>query len=173
MQAETSNIDAAIREFHANFEAIYIEGTKRLLDEEGMFLAFLLMLTATEALAGVFAPHLGTGDRFKAFVARFYQAPLRDLGSELWGSRNLMVHSFNPGTFGLVCDQPHIHDTRNSVGINLDVGRVHGALAAAAASYFEELRADATLQEKFMRRLQEADGGALQVHTVVESWLDQ
>ena len=50
-----------------------------------MFLAFVSMLTAIESLAGAYAPDLGTGERFRAFISAYYPptyAPLADqLGS--------------------------------------------------------------------------------------------
>lgn len=133
-----------------------------------MFLAFLVITVATDALAGLLEPTMGSGERYRIFVERYYGPPLNRLAHEMWRARNLMVHAFNPGTFGLVCGQPHVHQTFNSAGMNLDVQLVHESLAMAAKAYFQELESDATLQDNFMRRIGASEGGAPQVHTVVE-----
>jgi hypothetical protein len=81
---------------------MYIGAIPQLLTEDGAFLAFLVTLTGTEALAGFFAPDQGAGQRFTRFVETFFPENLNERGNELWRFRNLMVHSFNPGPFALV-----------------------------------------------------------------------
>jgi hypothetical protein len=155
-----------IEEFRFHFDAMYVGGIPRLLNEDGAFLAFLAVLTATEALAGVFAPQLGTGERFRNFVARFFPAPLGDRAEELWRFRNLMVHAFNPGPFVLVCHQSRLHLTPQSGLIILNAEDFYAALIAASHGYFDALSRDGDLQHLFTRRLADEDGGGMQSFTV-------
>jgi hypothetical protein len=83
-----------ICEFKIHFESIYFSGISRLLDEEGMFLSYLIILTAIESLAGLYAPTLGSGERFKLFINKFFPSDLSAHASSLWKSRNLVVHAF-------------------------------------------------------------------------------
>jgi len=59
---------------------MYIGGIPRLLDESGAFLAFLSILTAIEALAGLWSPFAGSGERFKGFVETFFPAEIKPRG---------------------------------------------------------------------------------------------
>jgi hypothetical protein len=108
---ETTQRD--INEFRLNFDDMYIRGIRLLLNEDGMFLAFLAMLTATEALSGVFAPHLGTGERFRLFVNRFFQAP--SAHADQRQSRSLIVHAFNQGPFAVVTSSAFICRHRSAL----------------------------------------------------------
>ena len=78
MSGPSSSIRQDIEEFRFNFDAMYVGGIPRLLDDDGSFLAFLAVLTAIDALSGTFAPRDGTGQRFRNFVGRFFPRPLSD-----------------------------------------------------------------------------------------------
>ena len=137
-----------------------------MLNEQGLFLAFLTMLTATEALAGVFAPHLDTGERFRLFVSRFFPETLGARAAHLWQFRNLMVHSFNPGPFALVCNQSRVHLTAPFGIVALNAEDFYAGLIKAADAYFETLDNDHGLQTRFSQRLKSDDGGGVESFTV-------
>jgi hypothetical protein len=59
-------------EFRRHFDQFYLGVIPRLLNEEGMFLAFVTMLTAIESLAGVYMPDHGTGERVRAFISAYF-----------------------------------------------------------------------------------------------------
>jgi hypothetical protein len=155
-----------IAEFRFHFDQMYVGGIPRLLKEDGAFLSFLAVLTGTEALAGVFAPHLSSGDRFRGFVTRFFPGPLQLRSEDLWKFRNLMVHAFNPGPFGLVCHQSRLHLTPQGDVTVLNAEDFYAALIQGSRAYFDELQIDANLQKSFSRRVAESDGGAPQIFTV-------
>jgi hypothetical protein len=157
-----------IYDFRLHFDQIYLGCIPRLLDEEGMFLAFLSFLTAVDILAGVFSPAPTPGARFRSFAGRFLPDGLGSLGDELWKARNLMVHSFNPGQFGLVCGQSRLHLSKNHNITTLNAQDVYAALVTAARAYFDALRNAPELQQVFAKRIAETDGGAPETHIVCE-----
>ena len=163
-----SSTQSDIEEFRLHFGQIYCDGIRRLLNEEGMFLAFLAILTAVEALAGLFAPQLETGERFRRFVIRFFPHAHGAIADQLWKSRNLMVHAFNPGPIGLVCGQPHVHLTSRLGILTINVDDFFSAFDTAAKGYFEALANDGELRRLFVRRLADEDGGGIQSFTVIE-----
>lgn len=59
-------------EFRRHYDQYYLGVIPRLLNEEGMFLAFVSMLAAVESLAGTYAPTLGSGERFREFIKRYF-----------------------------------------------------------------------------------------------------
>lgn len=158
-----------IDEFRFHFDSMYIGGIPRLLDETGAFLSFLAMLTAVDALAGVWKPAGGTGERFKGFVTNYFPVGLRERADELWRMRNLMVHAFNPGTFALVCGQSRLHLTKQGEATVLNAQDLYGALMQASRAYFTDLLADSELQENFRRRVADKDGGAMQQYVATRS----
>jgi hypothetical protein len=155
-----------VADFRFHFDQMYVGGITRLLNEDGAFLSFLAVLTGTEALAGVFAPHLSSGERFRGFVTRFFPRPLQRRSEDLWKFRNLMVHAFNPGPFGLVCHQSRLHLTPQGEVTVLNAEDFYAALIHASHAYFDALRTDTNLQKSFSRRLAENDGGAPEMFTV-------
>lgn len=159
---------ASVAEFEAHFEAMYLKAIPRLLDEAGSHLAFLSILSAIDGLAGLYAPKLGSGARFKRFVEEFFPAELQGKGQALWEMRNLMVHSFNAGPFALVCGQPHKHLTPWGDATILNGESFFRALQFAASAYFARIRTDSSLLESFLARVRSDDGGAPDVVTVVE-----
>ena len=96
-------------DFRRHFDQYYLEVIPRLLNEEGLFLAFVSMLTVVECLAGTYAPNLGAGERFRAFVSKFFPKPYEPVVPKLWQFRNRMIHSFNPAPFAIVCHQSRMH----------------------------------------------------------------
>ena len=164
----TEQLKQDIYEFRLRFDQIYLGCIPRLLDELGMFLAFLSFLTAVDVLAGVFSPERTPGARFRSFAGRFLPEGLGSLADELWRARNLMVHSFNPGQFGLVCGQSRLHLSKNHTITILNAQDVYAALVIAARAYFDALQSDPDLQRVFAKRIAETDGGAPETHIVHE-----
>lgn len=166
MSSQQLHLD--FEEFKLHFDAIYLGGIPRLLDEDGMFLSFLVILTATEALAGVYSPQRPAGERFKMFVERFFPNGLRNRSTELWQARNLMVHAFNPGPFGLVSRQSRLHLTDCGGVTMLNAEDLYATLVNSSREYFEALLADPDLQTNFAKRLAASDGGGPQTLTAYE-----
>lgn len=79
----TESTEKDIDEFRFHFDSMYIGGIPRLLDEAGAFLAFLTILTAVDALAGVWNPNMGSGERFKGFVAAYFPDNLKSRAEDL------------------------------------------------------------------------------------------
>jgi hypothetical protein len=158
------------QQFRIHFDAMYVGGIPRLLNEDGAFLAFLATLTAIDALAGVFAPNRTSGERFRAFCSRFLPPVLGSRADDLWRFRNLMVHSFNPGPFVLVCHQSRLHLTAQATNKGdltvLNAEDFYLALMSASHAYFEALVGEPELQRLFARRLADDDGGAPQIFAV-------
>ena len=151
-----------IDEFREHFDSMYIGAIPQLLNENGAFLAFLAIVTATEALAGFYAPTLGSGERFRAFVTVYFPMQLKERTEELWRFRNLMVHSFNPGNFVLTYHQSRLHLTEQNGLVALNAEDFYSALVIASTAYFEALASDSALQKNFLARLAEDDGGSIQ-----------
>ncbi|AXQ27274.1 hypothetical protein D0B54_00580 [Solimonas sp. K1W22B-7] len=165
-QHEASLIAA---DFRAHFDQYYLAVIPRLLNEDGLFLALLSMLTAVEALAGTYAPHLGTGERFRAFVSAYFPSLYGPFVESLWICRNKMVHSFNPGPFLLVCHQSRMHLVSASDVPMLNAEDFYADLIAASRSYFRALYLDPDLQRKFAKRMTEGDGGRPYTSHIIES----
>jgi hypothetical protein len=155
-----ASIQKDIDDFRSHFDVMYIGAIPRLLDESGAFRAFLSILTAVEALAGVWGPTAGSGERFKGFVASYFPPELRSRADDLWRFRNLMVHAFNPGPFVLVCGQSRLHLTPHGPLTALNAQDFYAALVLASQDYFRSLGSDETLRTNFARRIAHADGGA-------------
>ncbi len=158
-------------EFRRHIDQYYIGVIHRLLNEDGIFLAFVSMLTAIEALAGVYQPGLKPGPRFRAFLQDFfpeaYQAHLR----ELWAFRNKMVHSFNPGPFSLACHASRLHLLTPDGARVLNAEDFYSDLVVASRQYFTRLYADLDLQKRFTERLAQKDGGTMTHSTIKEEVL--
>jgi len=149
-----------IAHFRHHFDALYLTGIPRLLDETGAFLAFVGIVSAMDTLAGLYAPAEGTGQRFKGFVSRFCPPGLRERSEALWRFRNLMIHAANPGPFALVSGQSSLHLTPNGEVTVLNAQDFYAALIFASQAYFSALATDPVLAVNFQRRLQDTDGGA-------------
>ena len=156
----SASIEKDIDDFRFQFDSMYVGGIPRLLDDVGAFLAFLTILTATDALAGVWNPTLGSGERFKGFVQAYFPADLKPRAEDLWCFRNLMVHASNPGPFALVCNQSRLHLTPHGEVTVLNAQDFYAALIYASQNYFKDLVQDQGLRSNFKRRIAEKDGGA-------------
>ena len=152
-----------------HFDAIYVAGIPNLLCDSGAFLSFLTVLTGTEALAGLYAPNLSTGERFRSFIERFFPPELASRSSDLWAFRNSMVHSFNPGPFALTHHSSRVHLSTIHGPVVLNAEDFYGALLHAYRSYFVALFKDAELQSKFLKRLSAKDGGAPDTYVVTRT----
>jgi hypothetical protein len=159
--------DAA--EFRRHFDQYYLGVIPRLLNEEGVFLAFVSMLTAVESLAGTYAPGATTGDRFRAFVSQFLPKEYEPFAVRLWQFRNRMIHSFNPSPFLIVCHQSRMHLALASGVPMLNAEDMYADVLAASRKYFAALYSDVELQQNFMKRIAEGDGGRIQTARVVET----
>ena len=157
------NVDASaeqIVDYRRCFDEIFVAGTPKLFNNEGAFLSFIIVLVGTDALAGLYEPSRTPGLRFKEFVARFYPANLAPMAERLWQLRNALVHSFNPGPFGLTHHNSRHHlTTVNGVTV-LNAEDFYAALLHAAHGYFAALVVDPELVANFMKRTSEPGGGA-------------
>ena len=73
--------------YRVHFDAMYVGGIPHLLNEDGAYLAFLAIVSATDALAGLFAPTKLAGERFRLFVERYFPADHRPFANQLWNLR--------------------------------------------------------------------------------------
>ena len=156
--------------FRAQFDGLYIGAFPRLLDQDGGFLAFLVMVSATDSLAGLWSPASGTGERFRSFVGEFFPSGLRERGVDLWGFRNSMVHACNPGgAFTLVVNQSRLHLTPLGVTTVMNAQDFFAALVFASQEYFRRLVGDSVLQGNFARRMSESGGGVPDSYSAVRT----
>jgi hypothetical protein len=159
-------------EFRRHFDQYYLGVIPRLLNEEGMFLAFVSMIGALETLAGIFEPKLGTGDRFRSFVTAFFPPAYNSIISELWQFRNRMVHSFNPSPFLITChnSRMHLKDVEGIIMLNAE--DFYADVVIASRGYFSALYENPIggnrLQENFSVRISHKDGGRPKSSKIVE-----
>jgi hypothetical protein len=152
-----------IAEYRRYFDSIYIAGIPRLLNDDGAFLSFITVVTATDALAGLFAPNQQTGDRFREFIVRYYPEELRAHAENLWELRNALVHCFHPGPFALTHHASWAHLRPQGEAIVLNAEDFYAALLFSSKRYFSELETSDELQVAFLKRTSSASGGAPQV----------
>jgi hypothetical protein len=156
-------------DFRRHFDQYYLGVIPRLLNEEGLFLAFLSMLAAVETLAGTYLPDKNTGDRFKAFVAQFFPKTYGPYVVQLWQFRNRMVHSFNPTPFSILCHNSRMH-LLDADGVRmLNAEDFYADVVTASRAYFLALYSDLELQKSFGKRVTSDDGGRPRTQTIVES----
>lgn len=163
------HLSEAAAEFRRHFDQYYLGVIPRLLNEEGMFLAFVSMLTAIESLAGAYAPDLGTGERFRTFVSAYFPSIYAPFTDQLWQFRNRMIHSFNPGSFLILCHQSRMHLCDASGVHMLNAEDFYSDMLSASRSYFAALYSDLELQARFAKRISVSDGGRLQSQQIAES----
>jgi len=163
------HLSEAAAEFRRHFDQYYLGVIPRLLNEEGMFLAFVSMLTAIESLAGAYAPDLGTGERFRAFIAAYYPPTYAPLADQLWQFRNRMIHSFNPGSLLIFCHQSRMHLCEAEGARMLNAEDFYADMLIASRAYFLALYSDLELQKRFAKRIAVDDGGRIQRQQIVES----
>jgi hypothetical protein len=147
--------------YRAHFDTMYVGGIPHLLNEDGAYLAYLAIVSATDALAGLFSPAKPTGERFRLFVERYFPEDHRPYANRLWDLRNAIVHSFNPGPdFALTIHASRQH-LKSPLGlVTLNAEDLFAALLIASRSYFESLLNDPQLQDNFQKRVAATDGGA-------------
>lgn len=156
-------------EYRRHFDQYYLGVIPRLLNEEGMFLAFVSMLTAIEALSGAYAPHLNAGERFRKFFAQYFPTVYNPFTEQLWAFRNHMVHAFNPQPFLILCHQSRMHLAEASGVRMLNAEDLYADLVSASRKYFAALYTEPELQQKFGKRIGASDGGGIKSHQIVES----
>lgn len=167
--ADSQELSEVAAEFRRHFDQYYLGVIPRLLDEEGLFLAFLSMLAAVESLAGTYMPDQGTGERFRAFVSAFFPKTYEPHVEQLWKFRNRMIHSFNPSPFMSLCRNSRMHLCEASGVRMLNAEDFYADLVTASRAYFIALYSDLELQRRFGRRVTSDDGGRPLTHKVVES----
>jgi hypothetical protein len=166
---DTQELSDVAAEFRRHFDQYYLGVIPRLLNEEGLFLAFLSMLAAVESLAGTYMPDQATGDRFRAFVSTFFPKTYEPHVDQLWRFRNRMIHSFNPSPFMVLCRNSRLHLCDASGVRMLNAEDFYADLVTASRAYFSALYSDLDLQERFGKRVTSDDGGRPTSHQVVES----
>jgi len=167
--ADTQELSDVAAEFRRHFDQYYLGVIPRLLNEEGLFLAFLSMLAAVESLAGTYMPEHGTGERFRAFVSTFFPKTYESHVDRLWKFRNRMIHSFNPSPFMILCRNSRMHLCDASGVRMLNAEDFYADLVTASRAYFSALYSDLELQRRFGKRVTSDDGGRPISHQVVES----
>ena len=161
-----SNIAA---DFRRHYDQYYLGVIPRLLNEEGIFLAFVSTLTAVESLAGTYAPTAGSGERFRQFVARYFPEIYGQFPAPLWKFRNRMVHSFNPSPFAIVCHNSRMHLVKAGDNYVLNAEDFYADTLAASRAYFTELYRSTELQLNFEKRINQDEGGHPQIMQIIES----
>ena len=153
--------------YRLHFDTMYVGGIPHLLNEDGAYLAFLAIVSATDALAGLFAPTKGAGERFRIFVEMYFPEDHRPFADRLWELRNAIVHSFNPDPFfGLTFHTSRQH-LKSPIGqVTLNAEDLFAALLFASRAYFDSLPNDLELAENFQKRVAATDGGAPQTYRV-------
>ena len=169
MPTEPTNADdAVIDNVYRWFSEIYLGGIPAIITNETAFLAFVCTLTATEALAGYLDGdhNEGNGARFRTFVERYFPPEYKPHAGELWNFRNSMIHGFSTGSrFVLTHHNSWAHLSQTDRGLPLNSEDFYGALLSATKSYFLDVRGDADLRSRLVKRVQSAKGGMITVGT--------
>lgn len=166
---ELNQYSDAAAEFRRHFDRDFLGVIPRLLNDEGMFLSFVASLSAIECLAGAYMPDQGTGERFKAFLTKFFPGPYTAHVPALWKFRNRMIHAFNPRPFLILCHNSRMHLCEASGAHMLNAEDFYADLVGASRGYFDALYTDLELQRRFVKRINADDGGAPILQQVVES----
>ena len=166
---EPEDLSVALVEFRQHFDRYYLGAIPKLLNEEGMFLAFISMLTAIETLAGLYRPSKDPGERFRAFLRAYFSETYHPLIDDLWRFRNLMVHAFNPMPFLIGCHQSRVHLVPIEGTRYLNAEDLYADLVAGSKKYFQAVYEEPALQEAFAKRVSEKGGGRPKTSTFFES----
>lgn len=169
VEDNNNQLSIVAAEFRKHFDQYYLGMIPRLLNDEGLFLSFVSMLTAIETIAGVYAPHMGSGERFRAFVSEFFPEIYKPFVAQLWKFRNHMIHSFNPQPFLILCHQSRMHLCAASDVHMLNAEDFYADLLGASRLYFRALYSDPELQTRFAKRIADSDGGGMRSLQVTES----
>lgn len=167
--ADTKDLSDVAAQFRAHFDQYYVSVIPRLLNEDGLFLAFLSILSAVESLAGAHMPDHGTGERFRAFISTFFPKTYEPYVDQLWKFRNRMIHSFNPSPFMILCSNSRMHLCEASGVRMLNGEDFYADFVTASRGYFSALYSDLELQKRFAKRVASDDGGRPISHQVTES----
>jgi hypothetical protein len=162
------DISIVAAEFRQHFDQYYIGVIPRLLNEEGVFLAFVSMLTALDSLSGAYAPNLGTGERFRKFITEYFPEYYAPVLEKLWQFRNRMVHSFNPDPFLIVCHKSRMHLAYADSTPMLNGEDFYADMVAASRLYFTALYSTPELQKNFAKSVAESAGGRIQTRIIEE-----
>jgi hypothetical protein len=150
-----------IDSYRHHFDNIFVGGIPKLFNETGVFLSFVSMLSAIEALAGLMAPNKPTGERFMSFIETYFPDTYHLQSAGLWKFRNTMIHSFSPGTYLLTCHTSRMHlKAVSEESTLLNAEDFFASLLQASSNYFEALALDANLQTNFIKRVADSNGGA-------------
>jgi hypothetical protein len=166
---DTHELSEVAAEFRRHFDQYYLAVIPRLLNDEGLFLAFLAMLAAVESLAGTYLPDQSAGERFRVFVSTFFPKTYESHVDQLWKFRNRMIHSFNPSPLMILCHNSRMHLCEASGVRMLNAEDFYADLVTASRAYFTKLYSDLELQRRFGKRIASDDGGRPTSHQVVES----
>ena len=166
---EPSDLSVVAVEFRQHFDQYYLGVIPRLLNEEGVVLAFISLLIGIECLAGLFRPQEKTGERFQSFIKAFFSKPYHSIAGDMWQFRNLMVHAFNPMPFNIGCHQSRMHLVDIEGTRHLNAEDLYADFVLASRAYFTKLYENPILQANFGRRVTEEGGGRLVKVSVTET----
>jgi hypothetical protein len=153
--------DEQIDRVQENFRRIYLAGIPCLLNDRGAFLSFLCILTATETLGGFLTPEIDTPKgkkkspnktRFMNFVSEYFPDPYPSQVDDLWKLRGAVVHAISPGPYALAHHKSYLHLKQFEGRLILNAEDFFEVLISAAKRYFDELRGNADLQAKFLKK---------------------
>jgi hypothetical protein len=106
-------VDPELETVLTNFSRIYLGGIPPIITNDSAFLAFVCIVTATEALCGYRNGKKydrgQMGSLFKAFVAEYFPDPYKPYADDLWDFRNKLIHAFSPGRFSLTHHNSQSH----------------------------------------------------------------
>lgn len=151
-------IDARIEKSIGYFHTTYLIGIPPTITDASACLAFIGMLSAIDALSGFcFAETVpGNGDRFAAFVARYFPPQYRQHRHRLWQLRCRMLDGFSPTGFNLMHhrNEKHLRIATGTGNPILNAEDFYAALAFAAEEFFSEVGNDTNLQANYLARLE-------------------
>lgn len=106
-------MDPRLEDVLTNFSRIYLGGIPPIITNDSAFLAFICIVTATEALCGY---RYGEeykqgrmGPYFKKFVSDYFPELYSEYADDLWAFRNKLVHAFSTGRFALTHHNSQSH----------------------------------------------------------------
>jgi len=151
-------VDPRIEKSIGHFHSTYVVGIPPAITDASTSLAFIGMLSAIDALSGFCFPETvpGNGDRFMAFVGRYFPPQYRRYRHRLWQLRCRMLDGFSPAGFNLVHHRSEVHlktasETGNPI---LNAEDFYAALVFAAEGFFSDVSDDSTLQANYVARLE-------------------
>ena len=80
-----------------------------------------------------------------------------------------MIHSFNPSPFAIVCHQSRMHlIVADGVPV-LNAEDLYADVIVASREYFSALYSDLELQNRFVKRVTDGNGGRIQKNHIVKA----